>query len=115
MSDTRVARAGRACLVRVSGSASWLFEYGSSRLLSAVRLDCRVPSGKRRGRVGAARFAAMALPAMIKRMKHGERPQADAPEPQSGLDPGCLETWQLELDICERVGRQLRCVGGALA
>ena len=51
----------------------------------------------------------------VKRMKHGERPQADAPEPQSGLALGSLETWQLELDICERVGRQLRCVGDALA
>jgi hypothetical protein len=51
----------------------------------------------------------------VKRMKAGKQPQADAPDPQSGLDPGRVETWQLELDVCERVGRQLRCVGDALA
>lgn len=51
----------------------------------------------------------------VKRMKDGKQPQAGAPEPQSGLDSGRAETWQLELDVCERVARQLRCVGDALA
>lgn len=51
----------------------------------------------------------------VKRMKAGRSPQADAPEPQSGLDVGELATWQLELDVCERVARQLRCIGDALA
>jgi hypothetical protein len=51
----------------------------------------------------------------VKRMKSGRPVQADAPEPQSDLDVGELATWQLELDICERVARQLRCVGDALA
>jgi hypothetical protein len=51
----------------------------------------------------------------IKRMAHGKSPQAGAPEPQSGLDPALPSTWQLELDICERVARQFRCVGDALA
>ena len=41
--------------------------------------------------------------------------QAGAPEPQSGRDPALMETWQLELDICERVARQFRCLGDALA
>lgn len=51
----------------------------------------------------------------VKRLKAGKAPQASAPEPQSGLDSGALATWQLELDVCERVARQLRCVGDALA
>jgi hypothetical protein len=51
----------------------------------------------------------------IKRMADGKSPQAGAPEPQSGLDPALRSTWQLELDICERVARQFRCVGDALA
>ena len=51
----------------------------------------------------------------VKRMANGKSPQAGAPEPQSGLDPSLSSTWQLELDICERVARQLRCVGDALA
>lgn len=51
----------------------------------------------------------------VKRMANGKSPQVGVPEPQSGLDPSSLSTWQLELDICERVARQLRCVGDALA
>jgi hypothetical protein len=51
----------------------------------------------------------------VKRMVGGKSPQAGAPEPQSGLDPALVSTWQLELDICERVERQFRCVGDALA
>jgi hypothetical protein len=51
----------------------------------------------------------------VKRMKSGRPVQAGAPEPQAGLDVGDLATWQLELDISERVARQLRCVGDALA
>ena len=52
---------------------------------------------------------------VIKRMADGRSPQAGAPEPQSGLDPALPSTWQLEHDICERVARQFRCVGDALA
>lgn len=51
----------------------------------------------------------------VKRMKARKSPQAGAPEPQSGLDVSLPATWQLELDVCERVARQLRCVGDALA
>ena len=51
----------------------------------------------------------------IKRMRVGKPPQPGVPEPPSGLDPGRLETWQLEHDVCERVARQFRCVGDALA
>ena len=51
----------------------------------------------------------------VKRMGDGKSPQPDAPEPQSGGDPSLLETWQLERDVCERIARQFRCVGDALA
>lgn len=51
----------------------------------------------------------------VKRMQAGKPPQAGAPEPQSGMDTGLLETWQLEHEVCERVARQFRCVGDALA
>ena len=51
----------------------------------------------------------------VKRMRGGRAPQAGAPEPQSGLDPSLLRTWELELGMCERVARQYRCVGDALA
>jgi hypothetical protein len=56
-----------------------------------------------------------ALSWAVKRMHAGKSPQAGAPEPQCGLDPAAPETWQLEHDVCERVARQYRCVGDALA
>src|SRR5260370_42101253 len=51
----------------------------------------------------------------VKRLRRGKPPQPDAPELQSGLDPARPETWRLEHDVCERVARQYRCVGDALA
>jgi hypothetical protein len=51
----------------------------------------------------------------VKRMEGGRSPQSDAPEPLSGQDPAVLETWQFEREMCERVARQFRCVGDALA
>jgi hypothetical protein len=51
----------------------------------------------------------------VKRIKHGDPLQPSAPEPQSGGDLALLETWQLEHDMCERIARQFRCVGDALA
>jgi hypothetical protein len=51
----------------------------------------------------------------VKRMEDGKLPQPDAPELQSGRDPSLLETWQFEHGVCERVARQFRCVGDALA
>jgi len=51
----------------------------------------------------------------VKRIRSGKSPQRGAPDPQSGLDPSRLETWQLERDVCERLVRQLKCVGDALA
>lgn len=51
----------------------------------------------------------------VKRMRSGKPPQPGVPQPQSGLDPADPEAWQLEHDVCERVARQYRCVGDALA
>lgn len=51
----------------------------------------------------------------LKRITSRKHPQAGAPEPQSGRDPAERETWQFEHDVCERVARQFRCVGDALA
>jgi hypothetical protein len=51
----------------------------------------------------------------VKRMRCGKPPQAGAPEPQSGQDPARQETWELERDVCERLVRQFKCVGDALA
>src|SRR6266567_2469493 len=51
----------------------------------------------------------------VKRFGDGKGPQRGAPDPQSGLDPALPETWKLERDVCERIGRQYRCVGDALA
>ncbi|MEV7775904.1 hypothetical protein [Kitasatospora sp. NPDC086791] len=49
------------------------------------------------------------------RVRRGKAPQPGAPEPQSGRDPADLETWLFEQDVCERLSRQLRTVGDALA
>jgi hypothetical protein len=45
----------------------------------------------------------------------GNRRSPGAPEPRSGLDPGDAETWRLEYQVCERLARQYRCIGDALA
>ena len=51
----------------------------------------------------------------VKRFGNGKGPQRGAPDPQSELDPALPETWTLERDVCERIARQYRCVGDALA
>lgn len=65
--------------------------------------------------LNAADTARAAFAQAVKRMRRGKSPQRSAPYPQSGLDPSRLETWQLERDVCERVVRQFKCVGDALA
>ena len=67
------------------------------------------------GHVRETEKARNAFSKAVKRMEDGRPPQPDAPEPQSGWDPSLLETWQFERDLCERVARQFRCVGDALA
>ncbi|MEU5525174.1 hypothetical protein ABZ759_32250 [Streptomyces sp. NPDC047860] len=49
------------------------------------------------------------------RMRKGKRPHPDAPEPQSGRDLADVATWRFEHDVCERLARQLRSIGDALA
>jgi hypothetical protein len=65
--------------------------------------------------LNAADSARAAFAQVVKRMRDGRSPQRGAPDLQSGLDPSHLETWQLERDVCERLVRQLKCVGDALA
>ncbi|WP_432171209.1 hypothetical protein [Streptomyces sp. 1222.5] len=49
------------------------------------------------------------------RMRKGKQPPPEAPEPQSGRDLSDIATWRFEHDVCERLARQLRSVGDALA
>ncbi|MEU6573564.1 hypothetical protein [Streptomyces sp. NPDC046805] len=49
------------------------------------------------------------------RMRKRKSPHLEAPEPRSGRDLGNMETWRFEHDVCERLARQLRSVGDALA
>jgi len=49
----------------------------------------------------------------LKRLKAGKT--ADAPTPPSGLAQSEVESWQLEAFVYERIARQLRSVGDALA
>jgi hypothetical protein len=57
---------------------------------------------------GACRRAA-------KRLRSGKAVPADAPGLRSGEDPNDPDCWELEADVCERVDRQLRSIGDALA
>ena len=52
---------------------------------------------------------------VAKRLRTGRRVPADAPDLRSGDNAGDPESWELEADACERVDRQLRSVGDALA
>ncbi|MFH8470401.1 hypothetical protein [Streptomyces sp. NPDC017991] len=52
---------------------------------------------------------------VVKRMGGGKGPHPEAPEPQSGRDLAAVTTWRFELEVCDRLARQLRSVGDALA
>lgn len=52
---------------------------------------------------------------IAKRLRRGEAVPANAPELRSGEDPNELGSWELEVAVCERVDRQLRSIGDALA
>lgn len=67
------------------------------------------------GHVRETEEARNAFSTAVKRIQNGGSRQPGAPEPQSSRDPSLLETWQFERDMCERVARQFRCVGDALA
>jgi hypothetical protein len=49
------------------------------------------------------------------RLRAGKRLPADAPDLRSGEDVHDPESWQLEVDVCERVDRQLRSIADAMA
>ncbi|MET9104960.1 hypothetical protein [Streptomyces zhihengii] len=51
---------------------------------------------------------------VIKRLRKGQSLPADAPDLVVG-DPRDVEDWRLESDVLERVGRQLRSIGDAMA
>jgi len=67
------------------------------------------------GEVLTAETDRRAFARAAQRVRAGKQPQQGVPDPQSGQDPSLPETWQLEHDVCERVARQFRCVGDALA
>jgi hypothetical protein len=52
---------------------------------------------------------------VVKRLSAGKTVPADAVELRSEADLHDPEAWEVERDVCERVGRQLRAVGDALA
>jgi hypothetical protein len=52
---------------------------------------------------------------VVRRLRRGESVPADAPELPTGTDPHELDSWELEVDVCERVDRQLRSVADAMA
>ena len=91
-----------------------------AELITALRACANVKDGYEFQRELLARVLEVeadrnAFGRAVKRMRAGKSPQPDAPEPRSGLDPADLETWQVEYDLCERLARQYRCVGDALA
>lgn len=52
---------------------------------------------------------------VVKRLRRGSAVPVDAPELQADGSPNSVDTWELEVDVCERVDRQLRSVADALA
>jgi hypothetical protein len=52
---------------------------------------------------------------VVKRFKRGKGVPADAVELRGPGDPHESDTWEIERGVCERVSRQLRAVGDALA
>lgn len=51
----------------------------------------------------------------VKRLRHGDSVQAEVPDLPEGSDATALTTWKFEVFMCERLARQLRCVGDGLA
>jgi hypothetical protein len=52
---------------------------------------------------------------VVRRLRAGRSVPADAPELPSGADVHDVASWELEVDVCERVDRQLRSIADALA
>lgn len=52
---------------------------------------------------------------VLKRLRSGKGVPADAPELRVSGDRNNPATWELEVDVCERIDRQFRSIGDALA
>jgi hypothetical protein len=52
---------------------------------------------------------------VVKRLKLKKTVPAGYPEPAQGLDPGRIQSWEFEALVHERLARQIRTVGDALA
>lgn len=52
---------------------------------------------------------------VVRRLRRGESVPTGAPELRTGTDANELASWELEVDVCERVDRQLRSVADAMA
>jgi hypothetical protein len=52
---------------------------------------------------------------VARRLRAGKGLPLNAPELRSGQDPRDAASWELEVDVCERVDRQLRSIADALA
>jgi hypothetical protein len=52
---------------------------------------------------------------VVRRLARGESVPTDAPELRTDGNLNALDSWELEVDVCERVDRQLRSVADALA
>ncbi|MEZ0107897.1 hypothetical protein ABH920_001889 [Catenulispora sp. EB89] len=66
-------------------------------------------------RVLAADANRNAFSQAAKLVRKGRKPQRGAPEPESGMDPSDLGTWIFEREMWERIGRQYRSIGDAMA
>lgn len=67
------------------------------------------------GRVLAVQEHRRACTRVVRRLRRNENMPADAPELPAGSDLTDLESWELEVAVCERVDRQLRSLADALA
>lgn len=67
------------------------------------------------GKVLAVQEHRRACTRVVRRLGRCESVPIDAPDLRSGANPNELDAWELEIDVCERVDRQLRSVADALA
>ncbi|MGH3401315.1 MAG: hypothetical protein ACRDRJ_02180 [Streptosporangiaceae bacterium] len=67
------------------------------------------------GRVLDVQEHSRACTRVVLRLGSHKSVPTDAPELRTDTDLNELDTWKLEVDVCERVGRQLRSIADALA
>jgi hypothetical protein len=76
----------------------------------SCQIGTRTWDGSRQRRRREVDEDGLAFRGAVRLIRRGQQPPPGAPEPQSGLDSSSLETWQIEDDVCERLGRMLRRV-----